>query len=124
MQSGGDCGEDEPLGERREETGTSSFPAPGPEEAVSLLQGHAPSPPLLAVTCRLPDPLGFLPNHEVVGGCFPQPHLLLPLPGAKQPPSVPSPYLLLSKAPLLREQEPVAKGGRQARGQVRLAQGQ
>lgn len=38
-------------------------------------------------------------------------------------PSVPSPYLL-SKAPLLHEQEPVAKGGRQARGQVRLTQGQ
>lgn len=122
--SGGDCGEDEPLGERREETGISSFPAPGPEDTVSLLQGHAPSPPLLAVTCLLPDPLGFLLNHQVVVGFTSHLPVCCSLcQEQSNRPSVPSPYLL-SKAPLLHEQEPVAKGGRQARGQVQLTQGQ
>lgn len=74
-------------------------------------------PPLLAFTCLLPDPLGFLPNH---GGLLPTSLSAAPSARSKATVPVPSPYLL-SKAPLLREQEPVAKGGRQARRQVWLA---
>lgn len=79
---------------------------------MSLLQDHAPSPPQLAVTCLLPDPLGFLPNHGVGG--------LLPTSVSAAPSAQPIPA---QQSPTLYEQEPVAKGGRQARGQVRLALG-
>lgn len=74
---------DEPLGESREETGLGSFPAPGPEDTVSLLQGHAPPP--TPAGFHLSPTRSLWVSFLITGVCFPPPCLLLPLPGAKQP---------------------------------------